>query len=148
MANLSSLIPACNVEKLAQKTAEIKREVEHSISVVRNLALLLRPSMLDDLGLVPALQWQAREVSKRAGVWVKVTAEMVPDDLPEEHKTCIYRIVQEALHNCTQHAAARNVEVTVRQDTGGLTLSIRDDGRGFDARHERGMGLLGMEERV
>jgi signal transduction histidine kinase len=148
MANLSNLIRTRNLELLAEKAAEIKREVENSISVVRNMALLLRPSMLDDLGLVPALQWQAREVSKRGGIWVKVTADQVSDDLPEEHKTCVYRIVQEALHNCTQHARAQHVEVTVRQQSDGLMLSIHDDGRGFDPRHERGMGLLGMEERV
>ena len=83
--------------------------MENSIGVVRNMALLLRPSMLDDLGLVPALEWQAREVSKRSGVWVKLTAEGVSEELPEEHKTCIYRIVQEALHNCVQHAGAHRI---------------------------------------
>ena len=148
MANLSTLIRGGHVDALEEKAAQIKGEVENSISVVRNLALLLRPSMLDDLGLVPALQWQAREVSKRSGVWVKVTAEQVSEDLPEGHKTCVYRVVQEALHNCMQHASAKHVEVTVRQEAEGLMLSIRDDGRGFDSRHGRGMGLLGMEERV
>jgi signal transduction histidine kinase len=148
MANLSALIPGGDADALRAKAAGIKQEVENSIGVVRNLALLLRPSMLDDLGLLPALQWQAREASKRSGVWVKVTAEQVSDQLPEEHKTCIYRIVQEALHNSMQHAEAHHVEVTVRQEAGELRLSIRDDGRGFDARRERGMGLLGMEERV
>ena len=148
MANLSNLVRTRDMAALTEKAAEIKREVENAISVVRNMALLLRPSMLDDLGLVPALQWQAREVSKRNGVWVKVTAEHVSEHLPEEHKTCVYRIVQEALHNCTQHAAAQHVEVMVRQEATELTLSITDDGRGFDSRHERGMGLLGMEERV
>ena len=148
MANLSTLIRAGEVNTLAEKAAEIKREVEDAIRVVRNMALLLRPSMLDDLGLVPALEWQAREVSKRSGVWVQVAAEGVSEDLPEEHKTCVYRVVQEALHNCVQHAGARHVEVSVRQERDRLRLSIRDDGKGFDARRERGMGLLGMEERV
>ncbi|HUI56292.1 MAG TPA: ATP-binding protein [Bryobacteraceae bacterium] len=148
MANLSTLIRAQDVDALSLKAAEIKRQVENSISVVRNMALLLRPSMLDDLGLVAALEWQAREVSRRSGVWVKVTAEQVSEDLPEEHKTCIYRIVQEALHNSVQHSGAHNVTVTVRQEPDCLRLSIQDDGKGFDARHVRGMGLLGMEERV
>ena len=112
------------------------------------MALLLRPSMLDDLGLVPALQWQAREVSKRSGIWVKVAAESVSEELPEEHKTCIYRIVQEALHNCVQHAGAHNVKVTVRQADAVCMLAIEDDGKGFDAQQEKGMGLLGMQERV
>jgi signal transduction histidine kinase len=112
------------------------------------MALLLRPSMLDDLGLVPALQWQAREVSKRTGVRVKVAAESVSEDLPEEHKTCIYRVVQEALHNCAQHSEARMVRVTVRQEVDRIWLAIQDDGKGFDTQMERGMGLLGIQERV
>jgi len=108
----------------------------------------LRPSMLDDLGLVPALEWQAREVSKRSGIRVKVEAATVPEALPEEHKTCIYRVVQEALHNCVQHAGAQHVTITVEQQTAGLRLAIEDDGKGFAPQRERGMGLLGIQERV
>ncbi len=148
MANLSKLIRTRDPETVAAKAAEIKREVENSIGVVRNMALLLRPSMLDDLGLVPALQWQAREVSKRSGIWVTVDAASVSEDLPEEHKTCVYRIVQEALHNCVQHAAARHVTVAVEQQSDSLRLAIEDDGKGFDAQQGRGMGLLGIQERV
>jgi len=148
MANLSTLIREKDTDRVAAKADEIKKLVENSISVVRNMALLLRPSMLDDLGLVPALQWQAREVSKRSGIWVKVSAEQVSEELPEEHKTCIYRIVQEALHNIVQHAAARHVSVTVRQEPGRLLLAIQDDGKGFQPQQERGMGLVGIEERV
>ena len=109
MANLSTSIRAARCAAAAAKADEIKKLVENSIGVVRNMALLLRPSMLDDLGLVPALEWQAREVSKRSGIWVKVLAENVSEELPEEHKTCIYRVVQEALHNSVQHAGARQV---------------------------------------
>ena len=148
MANLSTLIRSGDAPALPGKAAEIKKLLEGSISVVRNMALLLRPSMLDDLGLAPALQWQAREVSKRSGLWVTVAADGIPEDLPEEYKTCIYRVAQEALHNCVQHAAARNVKVTVRQDNGWLRLTVEDDGKGFDPSHEKGMGILGMQERV
>ena len=148
MANLSTLIRTKDLDAVAVKADEIKKLIENSISVVRNMALLLRPSMLDDLGLVPALQWQAREVSKRTGLWVKVSAEHVSEELPEEHKTCVYRIVQEALHNIVQHAEARHVEISVEQAPQRLLLTIRDDGKGFRAQTERGMGLLGMQERV
>lgn len=148
MANLSSLIRNRDVDGLAAKAAEVKKLIENSISVVRNMALLLRPSMLDDLGLVPALEWQAREVSKRTGVWVNVEAEGVSEDLAEGHKTCVYRIVQEALHNCVQHAEARHVKVAVRQQADRILLSIEDDGKGFRVERERGMGLIGIEERV
>jgi signal transduction histidine kinase len=148
MANVSTLIRARDLDGVSEKAAAVKRLVEDSIKVVRNMALLLRPSMLDDLGLVPALEWQAREVSKRGGVWVEVDAGAVPEDLPEEHKTCVYRVVQEALHNIVQHAAAHKVKITVRQEQGSLALAIEDDGRGFDAQRQKGMGLVGMEERV
>ena len=148
MANLSTAIRARDVVGVEAKADEIKRLVEESISVVRNMALLLRPSMLDDLGLVPALKWQAREISKRTTARVKVAAGQVSEDLPEEYKTCIYRIVQEALHNSVQHAGAANVRVTIQEEPAGILLSIQDDGKGFNAGLERGMGLLGMEERV
>jgi signal transduction histidine kinase len=148
LANLSRKIRNKEVDGLDIKVDEIKEMLEASAGVVRNMALLLRPSMLDDLGLVPALQWQAREVSKRTGVRVKVAAEEVSEDLPEEHKTCIYRIVQEALHNCAQHSEASMVRVTVRQEARRILLAVQDDGKGFDAQQERGMGLLGMQERV
>jgi len=147
LANLSQLIRSGSTESAA-KADEIKQQVESSIGVVRNMALLLRPSMLDDLGLVPALQWQAREVARRAGIRVNVDAASVSEELPEEHKTCVFRIVQEALHNCLQHAAARNVNITVAQEPSLLSLAIEDDGKGFNAREEKGMGLLGIEERV
>jgi len=148
MANLSTSIRAGDAAAAAAKADEVKKLVESSIGVVRNMALLLRPAMLDDLGLVPALEWQAREVSKRCGVWVKVSAANVSEQLPEEHKTCVYRVVQEALHNCVQHAGAHNVTVAVKQEPARLLLMVRDDGKGFDSSHEKGMGLLGIEERV
>jgi signal transduction histidine kinase len=148
MANLSTHIRSRDLDAVAGKADEIKKLLENSIGVVRNMALLLRPSMLDDLGLIPALQWQAREVSKRTGMVVKIAADQVSEELPEEHKTCVYRIVQEALHNSMQHARAQNVRVNVRQVENRLLLSIEDDGSGFNAQRERGLGLLGIEERV
>ncbi len=126
----------------------IKRLAESSVQVIRNMSLLLRPSMLDDLGLVPALEWQAREVSKRTGLRVQVNADENASELSDEHKTCIYRVVQEALHNCARHAQAHNVLVDVKQQPTEIVLSVEDDGRGFDAHRVRGLGLVGMEERV
>jgi signal transduction histidine kinase len=131
-----------------QGLQKIKALAENCVNEVRNMALLLRPSMLDDLGLVPALEWQAREVSKRTGMLVDTVEENVSDNLPEEHKTCVYRIVQEALNNCSKHSYARNVRVVVRQEPNHLLVSIEDDGKGFDPRRMRGLGLVGMNERV
>jgi signal transduction histidine kinase len=127
---------------------QIKGQVEASVRVVRNMALLLRPSMLDDLGLVPALKWQAREVSKRTQLDVRVAAGSDCEELPDEYKTCIYRLVQEALQNCARHSQATAVEIQLRREARRLRLSIQDNGRGFDVRDSKGLGLLGMEERV
>jgi signal transduction histidine kinase len=146
LGNLGAVAPGD--AELRSHVESIRKLAESSVNVVRNMALLLRPSMLDDLGLVPALQWQAREISKRTGMAVTVDAESVADDLPEEHKTCIYRVVQEALHNCARHAFARSVRIEVVQESGRIRLSVADDGLGFDSVRTRGLGLLGMEERV
>jgi signal transduction histidine kinase len=131
-----------------QALENIKTLAENSVNEVRNMSLLLRPSMLDDLGLVAALEWQAREVSKRTGMLVDFVEENVSDSLPEEHKTCVYRIVQEALNNSSKHAYAKHVRVTIRQEPDRLSLTIQDDGQGFDPVRSRGLGLVGMTERV
>jgi signal transduction histidine kinase len=142
--NLLDLEPASDVRP---HLSSIRNIAEKGINEIRNMALLLRPSMLDDFGLVPALDWQARETAKRTGMHVAVASE-IADELPEEHKTCIYRVVQEALNNCARHAQASTVQVAVRSETGQILLSVQDDGSGFDTQRIRGMGLLGMEERV
>ena len=147
LGNLAAVAPR-NLEPLQRHLESIRKLAESSVHVARNMSLLLRPSMLDDFGLVPALEWQAREVSKRTGMAVSVDAPDISDDLPDDHNTCVYRVVQEALHNCARHAHAHSVRIGVRQTAGSIMLSIQDDGKGFDARRVRGLGLLGMEERV
>jgi signal transduction histidine kinase len=148
LRNLSAALAKRSPEQANTQVETIKSLVEGTVGVVRNMSLLLRPSMLDDLGLVPALRWQARETSKRTGMDISVATERIPEDLPDEYKTCIYRVVQEALHNCSRHSHATTVRVRVQQDPGGLTLTVQDDGQGFDVRQSKGMGLLGIEERV
>src|SRR5665213_2938325 len=135
-------------EQLRSQGEVIKGLVEGSIRSIRNMALLLRPSMLDDLGLIPALKWQAREVSKRTSMEVTVATELASEDLPDDYKTCIYRVVQEALHNCARHSHATTVRIRVGQEPNRLLLTIQDDGRGFDVRETKGLGLLGIQERV
>lgn len=148
LRNLSAGLGMRNAEQSRAQVEEIKSLVESTVRVVRNMALLLRPSMLDDLGLIPALRWQAREISKRTSMDVIVTAELTSDDLPDDYKTCIYRVVQEALHNCARHSNAGTVRVRVQQAGGRITLSIQDDGLGFDTAQMKGLGLLGIQERV
>lgn len=148
LGNLSARLVDHNEEQSRAQVDVIKSLVETTVRTVRNMALLLRPSMLDDLGLVPALRWQAREVSKRTSMDVSVAAEGVSDNLPDEYKTCVYRVVQEALHNCSRHSGATTVRVRVQQEAGHLSLSVQDDGQGFEVRQTKGLGLLGIEERV
>ncbi len=148
IGNVAAVLPAdANADARAQ-LQDLRRLAERTVAVVRDMSLLLRPSMLDDLGLIPAVQWQAREVGRTSNVSVQVKAESVPEDLPEEHRTCIYRIVQEALRNVVRHANAKTVRINLDQIGQELVLTIQDDGTGFIPEREKGLGLLGMEERV
>ena len=148
LRNLSAGLGVRSAEQSRGHVETVKSLVEGAVRVIRNMALLLRPSMLDDLGLIPALKWQARECAKRTSMNVSVAADLDSDDLPDEYKTCVYRVVQEALHNCERHSQATTVRIRVEQKPGRLTLVIQDDGQGFDVGHMKGAGLLGIQERV
>ena len=126
----------------------IAAAAERIVEEVRRIALSLRPSMLDDLGLAPALEWQAREVGQRTGLAVEVVAEESAGQLPEEYRTCIYRVAQEALQNSVRHAGASKVRIGLRKGAGTVSLQVEDNGKGFAVGRMRGLGLLGMEERV
>jgi signal transduction histidine kinase len=128
--------------------AHIKSVAETAVKSIRDIALLLRPPMLDDLGLIPALEWQAREISRRSDMEVEVHSENVSEVLGDETKVTVYRLVQEALNNAATHANAKNAKVTVSQNSDRITIEVTDDGHGFDPGRQRGMGILGMEERV
>jgi signal transduction histidine kinase len=128
--------------------ARIKSAAESAVKSIRDMALLLRPPMLDDLGLIPALEWHAREVSRRSNLEVTVDSENVSEQLPDEVKVCVYRLVQEALNNAAIHSGAKSAKVTAVRKGDQISLRVEDDGRGFDPSRTRGMGLLGMEERV
>ena len=146
-ANLARRIPADDQES-QRYLSSIRSLADSSVNSIRDISLLLRPSMLDDLGLIPALEWQARETSRRTGIDVRVIAGEVDEALPDAIRTCVYRVVQEALQNVSRHSGASHATVNVQQTDNALTLSIEDDGSGFDPQRTRGMGLLGMEERV
>jgi signal transduction histidine kinase len=147
VGQLAKLVPPANRVSHAQ-IDRIKSVAESAVKSIRDIALLLRPPMLDDLGLVPALEWQAREISRRSDMEVEVHSENVSEDLGDETKVTIYRLVQEALNNAATHASAKNAKVTITQDSDKITVEITDDGHGFDPARRRGMGILGMEERV
>jgi signal transduction histidine kinase len=131
------------------------RIVEEAIQQVRHLATGLRPSMLDDLGLAPALKWVAEQSATRSGFEVTFHHERTQVRLAPEVETACFRIVQEALTNISRHAQAAHVDIALSRDGTDLLLTVQDDGLGFDlatmqARALAGgsLGVLGMQERA
>ncbi|MBI5283402.1 MAG: MCP four helix bundle domain-containing protein [Candidatus Solibacter usitatus] len=149
LGNLESFITS-SPEKLRERLNEARSLNAETLREVRALAMGLRPTMLDELGLGPALRWQGREFSRRSGVTVTVQIDGDLDGLPEAHRTCIYRIVQETLTNCARHAQAKSIRISIYGRHDWVKLSIQDDGVGFDpgGANARGLGLIGIQERV
>ena len=138
-----------NVEAFRNRMEEVKRLNADAMRAIRDLAMGLRPSMLDDIGIEAALQWQGREFSRHTGVPATVRVDGSLDYLSDSQRTCIYRVVQEALTNCARHAKAKHVLVSLRADENGVVVIVQDDGIGFNTTAARGgLGLLGMQERV
>ncbi len=129
---------------------DAKRLAEQTLASVRHMAMGLRPAMLDDLGLAPALEWQAREFSRHSGIPVEVQVDGSVDLLPDAHRTCVFRIVQEAMTNCARHAQAQHIRVMVHGSPGAVFLSVQDDGVGMASAEASpgGLGLVGVEERA
>ena len=134
---------------VAPVVGECKRLVDELFQTVRSLALGLRPSMLDDLGLQAALEWLVRDFMSRSAINVDLRMTGDFDRLRETHRTCVYRVVQEALTNCVRHADAHHIGVEVKTTRDELQLSVSDDGVGLNPAHRgRGLGLIGIDERV
>lgn len=129
--------------------AGCKALVDDMFRTVHDLALGLRPSMLDDLGLQAALEWHVRDFMGRYAINVDLKTEGDFDALPDKHRTCVYRVVQEAMTNCVRHARAQTIHVSVTAHERQLNVWVIDDGVGLDpARRRDGLGLRGIEERV
>lgn len=128
---------------------ECKKLVDELFRTVRDLSLGLRPSMLDDFGLQAALEWHVRDFMRRYASDVELKMEGDFDTLPDKHRTCVYRVIQEAMTNCARHAYAKHIRIALGADKGQLRVSVNDDGIGIDpARRQRGLGLRGIDERV
>jgi signal transduction histidine kinase len=115
---------------------------------VRGLAYRLHPSILDHLGLAIALQSYVEEFAKREKIRVTFTHRQVPESLPPEVATCLYRVAQEGLRNVAKHARASRAAMTLWMGSNALHLSIKDSGVGFNPGERRGLGLISMQERV
>lgn len=139
---------------LQKKITATQRLVEKSVEVVHRFARDLRPTLLDDLGLIPALKSYFENFIEQSGIRVSLTAHSGLEKLRSETRTVLYRVVQEALVNAGKHSQASEVKVRLHEEENGVCLEISDNGCGFvidDAGMGRGgkrLGLLGMRERV
>lgn len=136
---------------LLQRSKESLKMLNDTIKMVRRIATELRPSMLDDLGLLPAIQWQSREFESRADIKVDFESDVPGLCVPPAIATSLFRIYQEALTNIARHAQAKNVLSRLRVENNQLLLLVSDDGCGFDVKIlgvKKTLGLLGMKERT
>lgn len=128
-------------------------QLNHALQEIRRVSHGLRPALLDDLGLPAALALMAQEVSTQSPLQMRFSAQHVPEPLPTALATALFRVVQEAVNNALAHAGATQIDVTLRHSGKTLTLSIQDNGHGFDVDKvqrdgQGGIGLRNMRERI
>jgi signal transduction histidine kinase len=136
---------------LREKICSMTGLVESTINTVRRIASELRPGVLDDLGLVAAVEWQAQQFQSRTGIRCECVAKKDVVDLNRERATAVFRILQEILTNVIRHAHASKVEIELLEHDGELELRVSDDGRGIttgEVNNRSSLGLLGMQERA
>jgi signal transduction histidine kinase len=139
---------------IGERLADIYSVIEEASEQVSELSLDLRPSLLDDLGLVSTLRWFINRISKRANMEVKFVTMEMDERLDPNIETVLYRISQEALNNIIKHADATNVMVRLERKQESIALYIKDDGKGFDVEETLAdqlkgrIGLIGMQERA
>lgn len=136
---------------VAARLARMEELLKSTVAATRRIASDLRPLMLDDLGLAPALEWLVQSTAQRTGIRCTLEMDEGVPALPQALSTALFRIVQEALTNITKHAQASAAAITVRCSDGSLRVRIRDDGVGFDPggpRKPASFGLMGLRERV
>jgi PAS domain S-box-containing protein len=156
--NLTALTQQASVfpKGLKQKIARTQRLVEDSVDIVHRFARELRPMVLDDLGLIPALHSFMKDFTKRTGIHISFTTFTSSRiaELDSARSTALYRVAQEALTNVARHAQASHVKIAMQKLPGAIQMEITDDGKGFDVQRvfflkgQRRLGMLGMRERV
>ncbi len=151
----ASSLPDESTGKIRSLLMDIKNLAVRTIDNVHKIIFDLRPSILDDLGLLPAIRWYAENRLGEAGITPRVEVTGEETKLPSQVETAVFRAVQEAVNNIVKHAEAHNVVLSVEFTDSSLRVEIEDDGKGFDvgainlqSDEPKGLGLLGMEERI
>jgi signal transduction histidine kinase len=138
-------------EKMQEKISGIIELIDETVKSVRRISSNLRPSILDDLGLIAALEWHSREVEKRSEIKVHFATRMTDQEIPVDVATGIFRIYQEALTNAVRHANAHEIKSSLQINNNQLILEIKDDGKGIDPKakaNTKSFGLIGIKERT
>jgi PAS domain S-box-containing protein len=141
-------------DHIERQVAGTQRQVKKSIGIVQEFARELRPAVLDDLGLIPALHTFMKQFTARTGIRTHLTAFTGVERLKSPQRTVLFRVAQESLINVSRHAKASRVEVTIQKLPGGIGMQVSDNGKSFsvkDVLHRKGsqrLGLLGMKERL
>ena len=133
-----------------EKLTGMTRLIDNTINTVRRISSELRPGILDDLGLVAAIQWQAQNFQARTGIICNCASLFETAGLDRDRSTAVFRIFQEILTNVLRHAEATLVNVDILLDDCDLVLEVRDNGKGIKGEkssNQRSLGLLGMQER-
>jgi PAS domain S-box-containing protein len=136
---------------LQQKLASMTGLVDTTIDALKRISAELRPSVLDDLGLVAAIEWQCQQFAARSGISCQCHSLIENVDLTRDRATAVFRVLQEALTNILRHARATRVTITIQEEAGEFVFEVRDDGRGItdeERANPRSLGLTGMRERV
>jgi signal transduction histidine kinase len=142
---------AASSGQLVERTSSMSNLIDQTIQTVRRIATELRPGILDDLGLVAAIEWQAQDFQNRTGIKCEFAPTVEELDLDHDSSTAAFRIFQETLTNVARHSGASIVDVTLNHLDDSVILEIRDNGRGISEAEISGsksLGLLGMRERA
>jgi two-component system sensor histidine kinase UhpB len=155
LISLAILEESVKTQEARDRIADTRKLAHQTLRAIRNLSIDLRPSALDDLGLLPAIRWYIKEYQQKCAIEVDFNASGFKERLLPELETALYRIVQEALTNTARHAHAQHITVTMNEDAEAVYVTIQDDGSGFDVEsvlktpyQDRGLGLAGMSERA
>jgi signal transduction histidine kinase len=143
-----------NTKDLEQKITNTQQLVEQSVNIVHRFARELRPTVLDDVGLIPALRTFMKGFNEETGIHLSLSAFAAVEQMKGDKRTVLYRVAQEALTNIARHAQASRAEVRIERLDGAVCMKIKDDGKGFQTEHvlhakkNKRLGLLGMRERL
>ena len=136
---------------MREEVKDLSGLIDITINTVRKLTMDLRPAMLDDLGLIPAVEWMIKGVQKRVGIKTKLTVKPSRLKLGPDLSLTIFRIIQESLTNVIRYAQATRVQIVLEKEPGCLDLMIKDNGIGIQQKQIKShysLGLVGMKERV